>query len=189
MGDGFQAAKCSLKPIQVEEVAGLVFICFSENPPDFSDAAAALAPQLSPHGLTRAKVIARHRYVVQANWKLLIENNRECYHCRGAHPEFCLSNYDLGLPGDTRAPTVIKKSGGAESPLGTSRPAAAGGQFPRKLLLPHQPSPAPARLRHGNHRRPPRRAPARRASGRKHREPPHHRFPPTFGPTPTAITP
>jgi Rieske 2Fe-2S family protein len=40
---------------------------------------------------------------VKANWKTLIENNRECYHCRVSHPEFCMSNYDLGLPGDTRS--------------------------------------------------------------------------------------
>jgi hypothetical protein len=26
-------------------------------------------------------------YEVKANWKLVMENNRECYHCRSAHPE------------------------------------------------------------------------------------------------------
>jgi Rieske 2Fe-2S family protein len=31
-----------------------------------------------------------------------VENNRECYHCRGNHPEFCLSNYELGTAGDLR---------------------------------------------------------------------------------------
>ena len=46
--------------------------------------------------------MARDRYEVRANWKVLVENNRECYHCRVSHPEFCMSNYDLGLPGDTR---------------------------------------------------------------------------------------
>jgi glycine betaine monooxygenase A len=48
-------------------------------------------------------VAVRHSYRVRANWKTLVENNRECYHCRVSHPEFCMSNYDLGLPGDTRS--------------------------------------------------------------------------------------
>ncbi len=29
-------------------------------------------------------------YDVQANWKLLLENFMECYHCGPMHPEFCL---------------------------------------------------------------------------------------------------
>ena len=62
----------------------------------------AIEPQLRPHGLERAKIVGRDRYEVEANWKTVIENNRECYHCRVSYPEFCMSNYDLGLPGDAR---------------------------------------------------------------------------------------
>ena len=29
------------------------------------------------------------QYVVHANWKLVWENFRECYHCRVSHPEYC----------------------------------------------------------------------------------------------------
>jgi Rieske 2Fe-2S family protein len=47
-------------------------------------------------------VICRHQYTLEANWKTIIENNRECYHCQVTHPEFMLSNYDTGLPGDPR---------------------------------------------------------------------------------------
>ena len=33
---------------------------------------------------------ARMEYVASANWKLLVENYHECYHCTQIHPELCL---------------------------------------------------------------------------------------------------
>jgi len=33
-------------------------------------------------------------YVVQANWKLVWENNRECYHCNLNHPQYIKANFD-----------------------------------------------------------------------------------------------
>ncbi|CAN5775605.1 aromatic ring-hydroxylating dioxygenase subunit alpha [soil metagenome] len=103
MGESFCPESWSLKAAHVEEMAGLVFVCFAEEAPSFAAARAAIEPQLAPHGWATAAVAARHRYVVAANWKLLVENNRECYHCRGGHPEFCATNYDLGVDGDDRA--------------------------------------------------------------------------------------
>jgi glycine betaine catabolism A len=104
MGDGFDANEYRLRSAAVRELAGLVFVCLSpdESTPDFDSFFEDIEPQLRPHGLGGAKVAVRHRYEVRANWKTLVENNRECYHCRVSHPEFCMSNYDLGLPGDTR---------------------------------------------------------------------------------------
>ncbi|MGF1470579.1 MAG: aromatic ring-hydroxylating dioxygenase subunit alpha [Rubrobacteraceae bacterium] len=104
MGDAFDKDRYSLRSAEAREVAGLIFVCLApnENTPDFGHFSDAIEPQLSPHGLDRAKVAVKHHYEVRANWKVLVENNRECYHCRVSHPEFCTSNYDLGLPGDTR---------------------------------------------------------------------------------------
>jgi glycine betaine catabolism A len=104
MGDCFDADRYRLRPAAVRELAGLVFVCLSpgDDTPDFDRVFEAIEPQLRPHGLEGAKVVARDCYEVRANWKVLVENNRECYHCRVSHPEFCMSNYDLGLPGDTR---------------------------------------------------------------------------------------
>jgi glycine betaine catabolism A len=103
MGDSFDAREYRLRPAAVREISGLVFVCLSPDPPDFDPAFEAIEPQLRPHGLERAKVAVRDSYEVRANWKVLVENNRECYHCRVSHPEFCMSNYDLGLPGDSRS--------------------------------------------------------------------------------------
>lgn len=39
-------------------------------------------------GINRARVAARKSYPTKANWKLVVENFSECYHCRPAHPEY-----------------------------------------------------------------------------------------------------
>ncbi len=103
MGEGFDKDRYGLRSAALREIEGLLFVCLApEEAPDFESFAGVLRPQLAPHGLDRAKIAVRHRYEVAANWKVLVENNRECYHCRVSHPEFCASNYDLGMPGDLR---------------------------------------------------------------------------------------
>lgn len=105
MGADLARDELALRPVALKELCGLLFVCFAEGAPTFDDALAAVEPQLAPHGLERTKVAARCHYTVAANWKMLVENNRECYHCRVNHPEFCQSNYDVGGSGDTRRST------------------------------------------------------------------------------------
>ena len=103
MGEDFEKKDYPLHRAHVRELCGLVFVCLSSgDPPDFEDAIRAIAPQLLLHRLEQAKVVGRDSYLVNANWKTIIENNRECYHCQVAHPEFMSANYDAGLPGDRR---------------------------------------------------------------------------------------
>ena len=102
MGDGFAKGGYRLGSAAVREVAGLVFVSLADDPPSFSPARAAIAAQLGPHGLDHARVVHRTSYQVHANWKTLVENNRECYHCRSNHPEFLESNFELGMHGDAR---------------------------------------------------------------------------------------
>ncbi len=102
MGPDLARAELGLRPVHLRELAGLLFVCFAEVPPPFDEAVTAVEPQLGPHHLERTKVAAGCHYTVAANWKMLVENNRECYHCRVNHPEFCQSNYDVGGSGDVR---------------------------------------------------------------------------------------
>lgn len=102
MGENFAKPGHRLAPAAVREVAGLVFVCLADDPPPFRPTATAVAAQLGPHRLDRARVVHREHYRVQANWKTLVENNRECYHCRGSHPEFLQSNFEFGTHGDPR---------------------------------------------------------------------------------------
>lgn len=93
-GEGEIDPRCySLKPIHVKNVEGLIYICLAKEPPaDFQDFAAAVSPYLAPHGLKRAKVAHQVDILEKGNWKLTIENNRECYHCDG-HPELLASSF------------------------------------------------------------------------------------------------
>jgi Rieske 2Fe-2S family protein len=84
---GFDPSCFGLRTVHARTVAGLVFICLAQEPPeDFDEVAARIEPYLAPHNLAKAKVATQIDLVENGNWKLTMENNRECYHCVG-HPE------------------------------------------------------------------------------------------------------
>ncbi|GAB90911.1 aromatic ring-hydroxylating oxygenase subunit alpha [Gordonia rhizosphera] len=84
---GFDKSCFSLRSVHVRTIAGLVFICLAEEAPsDIDEVAAVVEPYLAPHRLAEAKVAKQTDLVEDGNWKLTMENNRECYHC-GGHPE------------------------------------------------------------------------------------------------------
>ena len=87
MGEGFDPSEYHLRPVSLRTVAGSIYVCLSETPPEFDAFHDALAPMLAPHELHRAKVAHQATLVEKANWKLVMENARECYHCASNHPE------------------------------------------------------------------------------------------------------
>ena len=89
MADGFDKGDDRLKPIACESVAGYIFICLADEPVDFAPFRASMEPYFLPHRLTEAKVAYESSIVEKGNWKLVWENNRECYHCPANHPELC----------------------------------------------------------------------------------------------------
>lgn len=85
---GFDKSCFGLRRVAVRTVGGLILICLDPSPPtDIDEVADRLAPYLAPHALTRTKVAAQMDLVEHGNWKLTMENNRECYHCEVGHPE------------------------------------------------------------------------------------------------------
>jgi glycine betaine catabolism A len=91
----FDRSRHGLRPVHVRNLAGLVFICLADEPPtDFDEVAARVEPYLAPYQLGRAKVAYQEDIVEQGNWKLTMENNRECYHCDG-HPELLTAYFPL----------------------------------------------------------------------------------------------
>lgn len=76
-----------LIPVQVRAVGGLIYVCLADAAPDFEPFAAALSPAARPHDLAHAKVVHEITLHEQANWKLVMENARECDHCPASHPE------------------------------------------------------------------------------------------------------
>jgi phenylpropionate dioxygenase-like ring-hydroxylating dioxygenase large terminal subunit len=94
MGEGFDAGKFGLKKVHCVDLGGMVFICLAEVPPPIADLAKPLMTYLAPSGLKEAKVAFSSTIVEKGNWKLVIENNRECYHCSGSHPSLCRTYSD-----------------------------------------------------------------------------------------------
>nr|WP_157019424.1 aromatic ring-hydroxylating dioxygenase subunit alpha [Mesorhizobium xinjiangense] len=91
MGADFDASKHGLKSVELRNLEGLLYICLSATPPDFEPFARLARPYLEVHELKDAKVAHSSTIVEKGNWKLVWENNRECYHCSSNHPSLCRS--------------------------------------------------------------------------------------------------
>lgn len=94
MPPGQAVGELGLLPVHAVAVAGMVFVSAAGTPPDFSAARTALSAA-EVQGFRRAKVARHIDYEVRANWKLVWENNRECYHCDANHPEYIKANFDI----------------------------------------------------------------------------------------------
>ncbi len=88
MDDDFDKSTIALKKIQLQVLEGLIHINFAEQPAPFTPIRNALTECLRPYRLDKAKVAHRETYLINANWKLSVENYTECYHCSPSHPEY-----------------------------------------------------------------------------------------------------
>ncbi|MEJ5022756.1 aromatic ring-hydroxylating dioxygenase subunit alpha [Ochrobactrum vermis] len=91
MGLAFDPSTHGLKSVHVRNLVGLIYICLSDAPPPFESFAEMVPPYLEVHDLENAKVAYSSTIVENGNWKLVWENNRECYHCSSNHPALCRS--------------------------------------------------------------------------------------------------
>lgn len=96
-----------LHSVGVEQWQGFVFVHLS--PERAAEDGATLAAQLGPiperlarYPFAELRAARSLRYDVRANWKVMLENYNECYHCAGVHPELC------------RVVPAFKRRGGAE---------------------------------------------------------------------------
>ncbi|MCC6492742.1 MAG: aromatic ring-hydroxylating dioxygenase subunit alpha [Pirellulales bacterium] len=94
MQEDLDKSRFGLLSAHARELAGLIFVSLAEQPVDFDVAADAIGPLLRPQGFERAKVAKTVDYEVAANWKIVWENNRECYHCNVNHPQYIKANFD-----------------------------------------------------------------------------------------------
>lgn len=88
MDDRFDRSSRNLKSVHMRILEGMIYINFAENPCPFDPIVEDLEEVLKPYALASAKVADRKKYVINANWKLSLENYTECYHCARAHPEY-----------------------------------------------------------------------------------------------------
>jgi len=83
-----------LVPVTLREWLGYAWVCLAARPPSFEDTVtgavtARLGSEraIEAYEPERLAVGRRIGYDVAANWKLIVENFMECYHCAPIHPE------------------------------------------------------------------------------------------------------
>ena len=92
--DGLARSELSLHRVGVDTWGGFVFVQLT---PDEAEARGrtlaaqlgAVPERLRRYPLAELRVARRIVYEVQANWKVMLENYNECYHCGPVHPELC----------------------------------------------------------------------------------------------------
>jgi choline monooxygenase len=85
---GFDREALGLVPLDVDAWGPFVFVHAGDDPEPLADALGDLPDVVAESGLDvdRLRFHARYRTVIQANWKIAIENYLECYHCAVNHP-------------------------------------------------------------------------------------------------------
>jgi Rieske 2Fe-2S family protein len=86
--------KYGLIPVGLREWLGYVWVCLADEPPSFTETVIGSVTERlgSTDAIERYRVAdlavgQRITYDVAANWKLIVENFMECYHCASIHPE------------------------------------------------------------------------------------------------------
>jgi Rieske 2Fe-2S family protein len=87
MDQTFEPQNYSLRAVRVQTVAGCIYVSLSEEAPDFGPFREKLEPALGSQNLVEGKLAYSIVLEENANWKLVMENARECYHCLVRHPE------------------------------------------------------------------------------------------------------
>ena len=93
--EAFDATQANLSPVQVDEFCGLVYVNLDANARSLRQQAPGLEEAISArlpdaNRLIRAKA-HRIAHTTRSNWKVIVDNYLECYHCQIAHPGFVKS--------------------------------------------------------------------------------------------------
>jgi len=98
MGPKFDPSCHGLKPVHLRSIAGLLFICLAdEAPADIDELERMMTPYIAPHQVANTRIAKQVDLIERGNWKLTLENNRECYHCGGNHPELTVPLFAYGF--------------------------------------------------------------------------------------------
>lgn len=82
-------AEFGLVPARTAEWHGWVFANVSGTAPPLAEQLGNAAMVVDGYDPARLRLGDRHTYEVAANWKIVVENYLECYHCAPVHPELC----------------------------------------------------------------------------------------------------
>ncbi|MEU3273417.1 aromatic ring-hydroxylating dioxygenase subunit alpha [Saccharomonospora sp. NPDC006951] len=83
-----------LRSLPLREWLGYIWVCLAADPPSFTETVKDTVAErlggdrfIDDYAVGELTVGKHVRYDVAANWKLIIENFMECYHCATIHPE------------------------------------------------------------------------------------------------------
>ncbi len=102
MEGDFDRSEFGLKRVHCENLAGYIFLCLADDPPPFDRFRRDLEPFIARQDIENAKIAYTQVLHEKANWKLVMENNRECYHCSANHPELLRTLAEFDDPTDPR---------------------------------------------------------------------------------------
>jgi Rieske 2Fe-2S family protein len=85
----FRPAEHGLVELPLESWHGFLFVNGSGDAPPFAEHVGALDDLVAPYRPERLVALASHEYDLACNWKVVLENYHECYHCPLLHPELC----------------------------------------------------------------------------------------------------
>ncbi|GAS92489.1 aromatic ring-hydroxylating oxygenase subunit alpha [Mycolicibacterium brisbanense] len=93
-GADIDRTEYGLVPVALREWLGYAWVCLADEPPSFEDDVIGAVTQrlgdpaaIDHYHIDELAVGRRVVYDVAANWKLIVENFMECYHCATIHPE------------------------------------------------------------------------------------------------------
>lgn len=88
--ENFDPGGIALTPVQVEVFCHLVFVNLDPQAPPLGEQTGSLAREVAGHAPDLGALTFAHRltYTVRANWKAVVDNFLECYHCPVAHRDF-----------------------------------------------------------------------------------------------------
>jgi Rieske 2Fe-2S family protein len=90
-----------LYPVAVDTWGGFLFVTINGKQ-SLLEQLGRVPERLARYPLADLTTVRSIVYDVDANWKVILENYNECYHCAGVHPELC------------RVVPAFKRQGGAE---------------------------------------------------------------------------
>lgn len=154
--ESFKKEEHPLFEAAVRAWEGFVFVNLAEDPAPFEQEKGALIGRFKDWDLASLREAAHIRYELDCNWKLVLHNYQECYHCPGVHPRLAKLTPYRGAEHDCMDGAVI---GGymtyADKVRGMTLDGAAAGPplgavsgedlrrvyyysvFPNMLLTPH----------------------------------------------------
>ncbi|HJU17106.1 MAG TPA: SRPBCC family protein [Stellaceae bacterium] len=104
---GFRLENYPLLPVRAEALGPFVFVNLDRDAPSLASCFGEVLDIIADSGIDLAtlKLHSREDWEARANWKAMLENYLECYHCPVAHPSFSAAidvrpeNYDLTAHG------------------------------------------------------------------------------------------